>query len=140
MNENQEIIELLKSINKHLEELDEAILEMKTRVDRIDDRIIQEKEDEILYAELKASNPEEFAEEPDPQLEEIGKALVKINKNLCVCDDNQRIRHDTLIQNLNGQRDEELSYCETNVSHMKRIESQLTDSMKMLKTIHDFQM
>lgn len=40
MNENEEIIALLKSINKHLQELDASMLAMKKRIDHIDDRII----------------------------------------------------------------------------------------------------
>ena len=73
MNENEEIIALLKSINKHLQELDASMLVMKKRIDHIDDRIIQEDMDNEAAALMQL---EEGYEKPvDPQFEVIFKKV-----------------------------------------------------------------
>ncbi len=46
MNENEEIVTLLKSINQHLEGLDEAMLDMKKQINYISDVVYKKQLEE----------------------------------------------------------------------------------------------
>ena len=129
MSENQEIIELLKSINNHLQELDEEMIAMGKRIEHMDNHLRQkeqEEEDAALYYE---SHPEEKVNEYDPQFAKIINGLSTINQNICTINSNGTIRNNKILDSLEEFKDEELSYFKTRTSHINKI-------YEILKSIH----
>ncbi len=127
MTENEEIIALLNSINKHLEELDASMLAMKKRIDHIDDRLIQEDMDNEAAALMQL---EEGYEKPvDPQFEVIFKKLTTINENIVQADQNEEIREKNILYHIDGFRDEQESYFNERTRQISQI-------ISMLKSIH----
>ena len=110
MNENEEIISLLRSINQHLEGLDEAMQDMKEQIDYLSDVVYQKDTNEKFESEYRASHPEEFEEKPDPGIQAILKKLNVINQNIVTGDSNQRIRHENADNALDAIRDELQDY------------------------------
>lgn len=129
MSENEEIIELLKSINKHLKELDEVMTAMGKRIEHMDNSLYQYQTDQEFLAQDMIENPENYEKQPDPQLEKISEGLVAINKNICTFNKNEISHNKRIIDSLEGFRDEELSYFKTRTSHLNRI-------YDILKSIH----
>lgn len=129
MNENEQIIELLKSINSHLKALDESMLAMKKRIDHIDDRIIQEDDNNAAMAIMQAESEEKPELPYDEQFDRICKMLVNINRNVVTGDNNGRVREENIRTCLNYLRDEEEAYFNERTKQMSQI-------LSMLKSIH----
>ncbi len=106
MNENEEIISLLKSINKHLEELDESMLHMKSDINYISTIIEQKEEDAENQAIYEAAYPELYEDKKPENIEAILSTVKRLNENIVIGTNNQIRQQEKLRDILDEMKDD----------------------------------
>ena len=110
---------MLKSINNHLNTLDETILKLDQKIQHMDQYLYQKETNDEYEAWDRIDHPEKYEKQPDPQLETINKNLVIINRNI--------------INKLEQISDEEYKYYE---SRTDQLNDKLNRIRDLLKSIH----